>query len=87
MVGIMVSQINRGSEQTEGKRPQLYQLKETGALEEAADNALLVFWEHYYDRTKPFNNYEITIAKQRNGATGKKEVKFYPQHYRFEEFI
>ena len=86
MVGLMVSQINRGSEQTEGKRPQLYQLKETGALEEAADTALLVFWEHYYDSTKPFNDYEITIAKQRNGATGLLKVKFYPQYYRFEEF-
>lgn len=32
MVGLMVSQINRGSEQTEGKRPQLYQLKETGCI-------------------------------------------------------
>jgi len=86
MVGLMVSQINRGSEQTEGKRPQLYQLKETGSLEEAADNALLVFWEHYYDATKPFNDYEITIAKQRNGATGLLRVKFYPQYYRFREF-
>lgn len=86
MVGLMVSQINRGSEQTEGKRPQLYQLKETGSLEEAADNCLLVFWEHYYDSTKPFNDYEITIAKQRNGATGLLRVKFHPQYYRFEEF-
>ena len=86
MVGLMVSQINRGSEQTEGKRPQLYQLKETGSLEESVDCALLVFWEHYYDATKPFNDYEITIAKQRNGATGLLRVKFYPQHYRFEEF-
>ncbi len=87
MVGLMVSQINRGSEQTEGKRPQLYQLKETGSLEESADAALLVFWEHYYDSTKPFNNYEITIAKQRNGATGKMNIKFFPQHYRFEEEV
>ena len=87
MVGIMVSQINRGSEQMEGKRPQLYQLKETGSLEEAADNVLLVFWEHYYDATKPFNDYEITIAKQRNGATGLLKMKFYPQYYRFQEFI
>lgn len=86
MIGLMISQINRGSEQTEGKRPQLYQLKETGALEEASDVCLLVFWEHYYDATKPFNDYEITIAKQRNGATGLLKVKFYPQHYRFEEF-
>ncbi len=85
MVGLMVSQINRSSEQTEGKRPQLYQLKETGALEEAADNALLVFWEHHYDASKPFNNYEITIAKQRNGATGKMNIKFFPQFCRFEE--
>ena len=87
MVGIMVSQINRGSEMTEGKRPQLYQLKETGALEEAADIALLVFWEHYYDASKPSADYEITIAKQRNGATGSMKAKFYPQFYRFEEEV
>lgn len=56
------------------------------SLEEACDSCLLVFWEHYYDSTKPFNDYEITIAKQRNGATGLLRVKFYPQYYRFEEF-
>ena len=87
MVGLMVSQINRGGEMNEGKIPQLYQLKETGALEEAADNAILVFWKHYYDSESPINNYDIIIAKQRNGATGRLKVKYFPQHYRFEEEV
>ncbi len=87
MVGLMVSQINRGGEMNEGKLPQLYQLKETGALEEAADNAILVFWKHFYDSESPMNDYDIIIAKQRNGATGRLKVKFMPQHYRFEEEV
>ena len=87
MAGIMVSQINRGGEVNEGKIPQLYQLKETGSLEEAADVALLVFWKHFYDLDSPINDYDVIIAKQRNGATGRIRIRYLPQHYRFEEEV
>ncbi len=87
MAGIMVSQINRGSEQTEGRIPQMWQLKGSGVLEEHSDAVLLCFWEHFYNSEKPFNDYDIIIAKQRNGVTGKLRIKFFPQHYRFEEEI
>lgn len=85
MAGIMVSQINRGSEQTEGKMPQLYQLKSSGTLEEHSDTCLLCFWEHFYKTETNINDYDIIIGKQRNGVTGRVKVKFLPQHYCFEE--
>lgn len=83
--GIMVSQINRGSEMTENKRPNLWQLKSSGNLEEHADTVLLGFWEHHYDNSKPFNDYDVIIAKQRNGMTGTVKVKFLAPNSRFEE--
>ena len=83
--GVMVSQINRGSEHLESKIPQLYQLKNSGTLEEHCDTALLGFWEHFYKPDSEKNKYDIIIAKQRNGMTGKFTVNFYPEHYRFEE--
>jgi replicative DNA helicase len=83
--GIMVSQINRGSEMTGDKRPNLWQLKSSGTLEEHADTVLLGFWEHHYDNSKPFNDYDVIIAKQRNGMTGTVKVKFLAPNSRFEE--
>ncbi len=59
----------------------------SGVLEEHSDAVLLCFWEHFYNSEKPFNNYDIIIAKQRNGVTGKLRIKFFPQHYRFEEEV
>jgi replicative DNA helicase len=82
--GIMVSQINRGSEMTENKRPNLWQLKNSGTLEEHADTVLLGFWEYHYNNEKDFNAYDVIIAKQRNGVTGTVKVKFMPQFSRFE---
>jgi len=85
MAGVMVSQINRGSEQTEGKTPQIYQLKGSGVLEEHSDTVLLCFWEYYYNPQKPIYDYDIIVAKQRNGVTGRQKIHFFPEHYRFEE--
>jgi len=85
MAGIMVSQMNRGTEQNEGKMPQLYQLKSTGNLEEHSDCCLLCFWEHFYKPDVNINDYDIIIGKQRNGVTGRVRVKFEPQYYSFEE--
>ena len=70
---------------TENKRPNLWQLKSSGTLEEHADTVLLGFWEHHYDNSKPFNDYDIIIAKQRNGMTGTVKVKFLAPNSRFEE--
>lgn len=78
--GILVSQVNRGSD---GKEPSLGQLKETGVLEEHSDKCILL----YFDRDKEEERqYKIILAKNRNGRTGEHYVKFIPQYYQFREF-
>jgi replicative DNA helicase len=86
LCGILLSQINRGAMATESKEPALWLLKSTGVLEEHADTALLLHWDYFYsNNSDDFNRYDIIIAKQKNGVTGKSRCLFYPQFYRFED--
>ena len=88
IVGIAVSQINRKAETTRHNKPSMSQLKGTGVLEEHADTVLLLHWDwHYTHNNDKFNEYDVIIAKQRNGVTGEHKLTFHPQYYRFEEFV
>jgi replicative DNA helicase len=55
-------------------------------LEEHSDMVLLLYWAWFYTR-KPEdkNKYEIIVAKNRNGKTGKHECMYTPEFYLFEE--
>jgi replicative DNA helicase len=70
---LCASQLNRLVEQRPGKRPQLSDLRESGAIEQDAYAVLLMFREEYYKGTTPENRnkLEINIGKHRNGPTGK----------------
>ena len=81
---IALSQINRESESRKEKRPQLSDLRESGAIEQDADMVLLVYRPAYYKfRTVVSDGTEISteglmivdIAKNRNGATGEFNLK------------
>lgn len=81
---IALSQINRESEGRKDKRPQLSDLRESGAIEQDADMVLLVYRPAYYKIANIFsNNIEIStdglmivdIAKNRNGAIGEFNLK------------
>ena len=67
-------------------KPQLSDLRESGALEQDADLVAFIYREGYYKRDDPTveNKAEIIIAKQRNGPTGAVEVMFRPELARFE---
>ena len=83
--GIMVSQINRGAMDSQDKKPQLWQLKNSGFLEEHSDTVLLLHWDYFYNNNNErFNEFDIIVAKQRNGATGTVYADFIPQQYRFK---
>lgn len=84
--GIICSQINRTSQETENKEPQLHQLKGTGVLEEHSDVVILLHWEHKYKETADPNKYKLIVEKNRNGRTGWIEIKFFPQYYRYEDY-
>jgi len=82
---IGISQLSRSVENREGHRPQLSDLRESGAIEQDADVVVLIMREEYYNPT-PENEgiAEIIIAKQRNGPVGTFKLTFLKEYTRFE---
>jgi replicative DNA helicase len=89
---IALSQLNRSVETRSGtaKRPQLSDLRESGAIEQDADLVSFIYRPEYYgldvdDQNRPTKNVaEIIIAKHRNGALGTARLKFIGEITKFE---
>ncbi len=83
---IAVSQLSRQVEQRTGNRPQLSDLRESGAIEQDADVVVLLFREDYYKETEE-NKNKVTaiIGKQRNGPTGSVDLMFLKEFTRFAD--
>ncbi|MEW6096204.1 MAG: DnaB-like helicase C-terminal domain-containing protein, partial [bacterium] len=82
---VAISQLSRAVEQRAEKKPQLSDLRESGAIEQDADVVLLLYREEYYN-PKPENEglAEIHIAKHREGMTGIVKLAFLKQYVCFE---
>ncbi len=82
---VAISQLSRAVESRTDHRPQLSDLRESGAIEQDADVVVLILREEYYNPT-PENQgiAEIIIAKQRNGPVGSTKVAFIKEFTRFE---
>ncbi|MBN2742287.1 MAG: replicative DNA helicase [Marinilabiliaceae bacterium] len=92
---IALSQLNRGVENragAEGKRPQLSDLRESGAIEQDADMVCFIHRPEYYKITEDEQGNsllgvgEVIIAKHRNGATGDVRLRFRSELARFEDY-
>ncbi|MCX7848343.1 MAG: replicative DNA helicase [bacterium] len=86
---IAISQLNRESEKggrEKFARPQMSQLRESGAIEQDADVVILLFRPSYYsDDPKYQDRAEAIIAKQRNGPTGTVHLQFLDRFARFQD--
>jgi replicative DNA helicase len=83
---IALSQLSRAAETRTDHRPQLSDLRESGAIEQDADVVGFIYREEYYNATdENANKSEIIIAKQRNGPTGTVELAFIKEFTRFED--
>ena len=84
---IAVSQLSRAAEMRQDKRPQLSDLRESGAIEQDADLVVLLFREEYYNTNSEEDNKgvaDVIIAKQRNGPVGTVKLAFIKEYTRFE---
>jgi replicative DNA helicase len=83
---VLVSQLNRGVEQRQDKRPLLSDLKESGDIEAKADVVVLLYRDEYYNpNTIDKGILEVKISKNRDGRLGMLRLAWDPSHMKFKE--
>ena len=83
---ICLSQLSRGPESRTDKRPMLSDLRESGAIEQDADEVLFLYRDEYYnENTEDKGVAECIVAKNRHGEVGTVKLQWIPQYQTFAD--
>ncbi len=84
---VAASQLNRGVEAREDKRPRLGDLRESGAVEQDADVVMFIYRDEYYypDKVESKGVAEVVIAKHRQGSVGRVDMAYLPEFTLFAD--
>jgi replicative DNA helicase len=84
---ILLSQLSRGVEQRENKRPLMSDLRSSGEIEQDADCIIMVYRDEYYNKEESEDKgmAEIIVAKNRMGQIGWVKCKFEGQYSKFSD--
>lgn len=83
---LCLSQLSRANESRQDKRPMLSDLRESGAIEQDADEVMFIYREDYYNKeTENQNVAECIVAKNRHGETGTVQLQWLPQFTTFAD--
>ncbi|MBI1346703.1 replicative DNA helicase [bacterium] len=83
---IALSQLNRGVELREDKRPRLADLRESGAIEQDADIVMFLHRPDAYNPEDRPGEAEVVVAKHRSGPTGIVNLRWRRESMRFEDY-
>lgn len=85
---IALAQLNRGLENRPNKRPVLSDLRDSGSIEQDADQVVFIYRDEVYNENSDRRGVaDLIIAKQRNGETCTVSVNFEGQYSRFTNFV